>query len=242
LPLLTLQSVAKRYWRGPRESRVLRDASLTVAAGTLTSIYGPRNSGKTTLLKIAAGFEAPDRGAVRFDGCDLYELPERQLARVHRDQIAWVERGGPHMPELTVIDHVALPLYRRLGRSAAECRSLAMLERYGVAEYSRAAWSDLPDHARVLCAIAQATVRAPRLLIADDPTAGLGIIERERICAVLRAAAEQDGLAVLMAVPDMPAMLRAHRVLLLSRGRLLAPAQRGDGAAVIDFPPGRRSA
>ncbi len=91
-------------------------------------------------------------------------------------------------------------------------------------------------------------VRKPRLLIADDPTAGLGIVDRDRICGLLRSAAEDDGLGVLMTVPDMPAMLHAHSIRLLSRGRLLAPAREPyepgeppDGE-LIDFPDGRRSA
>lgn len=242
MSLLLLQSVAKSYRRGPRESQVLREAALEVEAGSLVSIYGARNSGKTTLLKLAAGFEAPDSGRVVFDGAVLSELSDHELARVHRGQIAWVERGGPHTSELTVGDYVALPLYRELDRRAAQRRALEVLAAYGIDDQAPARWDELSDCARILAAIAQAMVRSPRLLIADDPTAGLGIIDRERVCAVLRAAAEEHGLGVLMAVPDMPSMLRAHQVLLLSRGRLLAPAERlGDGD-VVDFPRDRRSA
>jgi putative ABC transport system ATP-binding protein len=240
--LLRLQSVAKSYRRGPRESQVLRDATLEVEAGSLVSIYGARNSGKTALLKLAAGFELPDSGQVVFDGADLSGLSDRELAQVHRGQIAWVERKGPHTPELTVGDYVALPLYRELDRHAAQRRALDALAGYGIDEHASARWDELSDCARILAAIAQAMVRDPRLLIADDPTAGLGIIDRERVCAVLRSAAEEHGLGVLMAVPDMPSMLRAHKVLLLSRGRLLAPGERlGDGD-VVDFPRDRRSA
>jgi ABC-type lipoprotein export system ATPase subunit len=241
LSLLRLHSVAKSYRRGLRESQVLRDATLDVEAGSLVSVYGARNSGKTTLLKLAAGFEAPDHGEVVFDGLDLATLSDRELARVHRGQIAWVERNGPHTAELTVGDYVALPLYRDLSRRDARRHALEALARYGVEDQAGERWEDLSDCERVLAAIAQAMVRSPRLLIADDPTAGLGILDRERVCAVLRSAAEDDGAGVLMAVPDMPAMLRAHAVLLLSRGRLLAPAERVDGD-VVDFPSDRRSA
>ena len=76
MSLLSLQSVTKSYWRGPRELRVLRGASLDVGAGTLVSVYGQRNSGKTALLEIAAGavdephlLVVPDRDA-RLDALD----------------------------------------------------------------------------------------------------------------------------------------------------------------------------
>lgn len=242
MSLLSLQSVTKSHWRGPRELRVLREVSLDVNAGSLVSIYGQRNSGKTTLLEIAAGFYRPDAGRVRFADADLTAVSERELARIHREEVGWVEREGPHTPELTVAGYIALPLYRELAKRQARDRALDALATYGVEECADERWADLSDGARIRCAIAQAMIRKPRLLIADDPTAGLGILDRERICALLRAAAEDDGLAVLMAVPDMPSMLQAHEVRLLSRGRLLAPAERpGDGhATVLDFPGGNR--
>ena len=244
LSLLRLQSVTKSYGRGPRELQVLRDASLEVDAGSLVSIYGPRNSGKTALLEIAAGFQPPTAGRVIFDGAALADLSARELARVHREQIGWIERAGPHAPELTVGRYVALPLYRELGARRSHRRALEVLATYGVEDHAGERWHDLSDAARILCAIAQAMVRRPRVLVADDPTAGLGITDRERVCAVLRSVAEDDGLGVLMAVPDMPAMLRSHEVRLLSRGRLLAPAERPQGAdaTVLAFPGGRRSA
>jgi putative ABC transport system ATP-binding protein len=241
--LLKLESVTKSYWRGPRELRVLRGASLEVRAGTVLAVYGQRNSGKTALLEVAAGFESPDAGRISFDGADLASLSGNALARVHREEIGWVEREGPHAPDLPVALHTALPLYGDMGRRAARRRALASLAAYDVERCADALWRDLSDFERIRCALAQAMVREPRLLIADDPTAGLGLLDREHVCALLRLAAEDHGIAVLMAVPDMPAMLHAHDLRILSRGRLIAPATRPDEEAdVIDFPDGRRSA
>lgn len=244
MSLLHLQSVTKSYWRGPRELPVLRGASLQVASGSLVSIYGQRSSGKTTLLQIAAGFTPPTSGHVSFEGADLAKLSASGLARAHRERIGWIDPAGPHTAELSVGDYVALPLYRERGPRGSRRRAREALAANGVADLADRHWADLSDAARVLCAIAQAMVRRPRLLIADDPTAGLGIGDREQVCTILRSLAEDDGLGVLMAVPDMPAMLQAHEVRLLSRGRLLAPTRptRDSGATVLDFPGGRRSA
>lgn len=242
---LLLESVSKSLWRGPTELAVLKDVSLEVRAGELVAVYGQRGSGKTTLLQVAAGFDAPDSGRVLFEGRDLKAFSRRDLARLHREQIGWVERAGPHSRELPIRSYLALALLRRLGRKAAERCAQTALAKVGVADCADHRWDDLSDTARTLVAIAQALVREPKLVIVDDPTAGLGIVDRERIVGLLRSAAEEGGVGVLIAVPDMPAMLHAHQLRFLGRGRLLAPPQPStddhDGV-VIDFPRDKRTA
>ena len=240
--LLELRAVSRSYWRGLHELRVLEDVSLAIRAGEVVGIYGQRGAGKTTLLRIAAGFEAPDSGTVAYMGANLARCSRRELARLHREQIGWVERGGPHSGELPMRTYVALPLYRRHGPVQAQRRAVEMLARVGARDAAELPWSSLSDTSRVLVTIAHALVREPRLLLIDDPTAGLGIIDRERVVGLLRSAAQEDGLAVLMAVPDMPAMLHAHEVRALSRGRLLAPTDRAARGTVIPFPGSERSA
>lgn len=242
-PLLRLESVSKTYVRGPREVHVLRDVSLDVHAGEFVGVYGQRGAGKTTLLRVAAGFDAPTGGCVRFDGADLRTLARRDRARLHREEIGWVERAGPETRSLPMRVYVGLPLYRKVGPIEAQRLALAVLAKVGAEEAADAHWSSLSDTVRMLVAIAHALVREPRLLLVDDPTAGLGIIDRERVVGLLRSAAEDGGLAVLMAVPDMPAMLHAHDVRSLSRGRLLAPADPPpSGGNVVEFPGSERSA
>lgn len=244
MTLLRLESVSRSHWRGLTEIRVLEDVCLSVEAGDLVAIYGQRNAGKTTLLKIAAGFEAPDAGDVRFGDDTLADLSRKELARLHRERVGWVERAGPHSPELPMRVYVALSLYRKLGPRHAQRQAMVALERVGAADCADQRWADLSDTARTLVAIAEALVREPRLLVVDDPTAGLGIVDRERVVGLLRSTAEEGGLGVLMAVPDMPAMLHAHQVRALSRGRLLEPAgapPQRDGT-VIEFPHSKRTA
>jgi len=240
-PLLQLDSVSRSRWRGPRELRVLRGVSLDVHPGEVVAVYGQRGAGKTTLLRIAAGFERPDAGSVAFAGVDLARRSRRELAHLHREQIGWVERGGPQSVELPILLHVALPLYRSHGPVAAQRRAMQMLARVGADDAAELSWPGLSDTSRMLVALAQALVREPQLLLVDDPTAGLGILDRERVVGLLRATAEDAGVAILMAVPEMPAMLHAHEVRMLSRGRLLPPAER-DGGTVVAFPGSERSA
>lgn len=239
--LLRLDNVTKAYQRGPREISVLRAVSVAVDAGEFVAVYGTRGAGKSTLLRLAAGFLAPDDGTVSYAGEALGRVSRRRLARFHREQIAWVERSGPASAELPVDVYVALPLYRRLGPLTARRRAHAALERVGAADAAESHWADLSDTARTLVAIAHALVRQPRVLIADDPTAGLDVIDRERVTGLLRSAADVDDCAVLMAAPELGAARHADRALLLGRGRLLSAAERTD-STVVEFPGSGRSA
>jgi ABC-type lipoprotein export system ATPase subunit len=237
--LLSLKEVSKRYWRGERTVPVLDRVSLDVDAGELVTVWGQHNSGKTTLLKLAGGLEKPTDGTVAFAGHDLSGLSATGLARLLRGPIAWAKPTGPGSPDLAVRDYVALPLLRRHDHREAHRRARTALERVGVGECAGERWGNLSDSERTLVSIAHAIVRSPRLLLIDDQTASLDDIQREDVMELLRAAAEEQGLAVLATVPDMTEMVHAHKIRSLSGGRLLAPADPpGREGNVIDFPAG----
>jgi ABC-type lipoprotein export system ATPase subunit len=237
--LLSLKGVGKSYRRRGAEVRVLRDVTLELHAGELAAVWGTRGSGKTTLLKLAARLETPDSGSVRFDGVDLATLSERQHARLMLEGIGWVRRVGP-MSDLRMLDYVALPLLVEHGRRHAYARAEQAVERVGLLAQGRLRWGSLGDGERALIGIAHGIVRAPRLLLVDDLTADLDVLERERVTELLHSLTEERAIAVLMAVPDMPAAMRADRIFSLGGGRLgsasmppgLPPAEPASGKVI----------
>jgi ABC-type lipoprotein export system ATPase subunit len=240
--LLRLEEVSKSYWRGPHELRVLTGLSLDVHAGEFMVVWGKRGAGKTTLLKIAAGLESSDRGSVCFEDGDLACMSETQHAKLMREQIGWVRRSGPRS-DLRMLDYVALPLLPSHGHRSAYSQARETLARVGVAECAQQTWKSLSDGERALVGIARGLARAPSLLLVDDPTANLGMHEREQLIALLRQLAEEAGIGVLMAVPDIPEMMGAHQIRALSGGRILAPPDPPAWSGnVIDFPGAERSA
>ncbi len=238
MALLSLERVSKSHWRGRHEIVVLDDVSLELEAGELVAIFGQRASGKTTLLRIAAGIAPPERGTVRFEGHDLAasRRPPR-LAGLHA-RIGWVRRDGPLIASMDMLDHVALPLLGGTHHRDAHRHATAALEHVGAGDLAHATWRELSDAERTLVMLAQAIVRTPALLLADDPTATLGVEEREVVLDLLRATVDATGTAVVMTAPDVPDMLRADRVLSLADGELIESTCR-PGADVIDFPLGR---
>jgi putative ABC transport system ATP-binding protein len=234
---LSLEHVSKSYWRGPHETVVLSDVSLSVYAGECVAVWGQRGSGKTTLLKVAAGLEAPESGVVSFKGQDLRRMSKAELVRLLREEIGWARRSGPESGELEMLDYVALPLLKAHTMRRARRRSAAALARVGVAECAKGRWEDLTDGERTLASIAHAMVRKPSLLVVDDPTANLDVLQREQVMGLLRSTAEQDWIGVLITVPDMPSMVHAHRIGSFSDGRLLVPSGMSpERDNVVDFP------
>lgn len=242
-PLVSLDGVCKSYWRGSHEIVVLADVSLSVHVGEIVAVWGQRGAGKTTLAKVAAGLETPERGTVRFDGQDLADTA-RGLAPLLHDGVGWVQRIGPQTGDFRmVLDYVALPLLGKHSPRGARRRASATLKRVGVADCAGERWDGLTDGERTLVAVAHALVREPKLLIADHPTANLNVLQREEVMGLLRLAAEEEDLGILITVPDMPDMAQADRVGSLSDGRLVMP--RGspqEHGTVIDFPGKEQSA
>jgi ABC-type multidrug transport system ATPase subunit len=241
--LLSLEGVRKSYWRGVHETVVLAEVSLNVRSGEFFAVWGQRGVGKTTLAMIAAGLEAPERGTVSFQGRDLAETRRGDERRLH-EGIGWVQRMGPLSGDFrTVVDYLALPLLGSASPRSARRRASAMLKRLGVADCAGERWENLTDGERTLVAVAHALVRDPKLLVADDPTANLDVLQREEVMGLLRRAADEEGLGVLIMVPDMPEMAHADRVGSLSDGRLTVSGDPPDPHAnVVDLASRQHSA
>jgi putative ABC transport system ATP-binding protein len=242
--LLALTDVSKRYRRGSQELCVLRQASLELDAGEVVSVLGMRGGGKTTLLRIAAGMESADEGAVRFAGQDLTALSDGDLSRLLGGQIAWAGKTGPGMP-MRMLDYVAMPLLvghdKRHGTKRSAKRSVYThardaLERVGAPDCAEQHWGSLSDWERALVELAQAIAGNPALLLVDDLTDALGIRETDELTGLLRALSRESRLAVLMTVSDGQATLWSDRVLTLSAGGTLTQGPKSPSGNVIEFP------
>lgn len=231
--LLSLDRVCKTHWRGRHEIVALDDVSFAIEAGEFAAIFGRRASGKSTLLRIAAGLDAPDSGTVTLAGRDLFPGGRRPRLAGLPGNVGWMQRSGPLTASMRMLDYVAMPLLEQVPHREAQQRAVRALDRMAVGQLADAVWGTMSDAERMLTTLARATVRQPALLLADDPTAGLDTREREIVLGLLRRTAEASGMAVLITVPEAPDLLRSHRVMSLSAGELIEPTpHRG---AVVDF-------
>jgi ABC-type multidrug transport system ATPase subunit len=200
MALLEFAGVRKRYGRGQLERIALRDVSFKLSQGELVAIWGRRNSGRSTLLRIAAGLEAPDEGIVSRDGRDLHVRGAEAL----RAQIRYCRKTFLPTEGQLVIDRlITAQLIRGIRRASARTRAHEALERAGATHCATLRPSELDTAEAIVVGIARSLVHEPELLVLDEPTLGVEVSERDRILALLRSLAD-EGVSVLM--PTVPSL------------------------------------
>lgn len=230
MSVLELAGVEKRYRRGHRELVVLRGVTLAIETGEVVSITGSRRSGRTTLLRIAAGVEAPDQGTVRFAGGDL-----RGASRELRRQLVFANTR--FIPPLggDVIEHVAAPLLAmRVRRRQAALDAHRALERVGGADLTLVPPESLIASEILRVAVARAIVREPRLIILDEPMNGIDALERDPLLMLLQSIAHESGIALLLTGSETESVTGADRVMRLMGGELLGRAE-AHAAKIIEL-------
>lgn len=236
MALLSFERVGKSYAR----SGVVLDAfDLTVEVGDFIGVWGERRSGKSTLLRLAAGIESPDVGIVRFDGRDLAAMSEsdRSVLRLREIGMATTSTDSGVLladRSTTVVEQVALPLiFTGLSRSEASRVAHRYLRMVGVADCMHAAPFELRAGEGTRVALARALVRKPRVLLVDEPAITHSPGERESIRDLLHQLSRQLELAMLVASEEVTMMAGAPRILSVGHGRVISNEQRG---TVVPFP------
>jgi putative ABC transport system ATP-binding protein len=203
---------------GAVEVVALADVSVTVGAGEFVAVMGATGSGKSTLMNCAAGLERPSEGTVRLLGEDLGRMGKRALSRFRRDRVGFVFQSYNLLSGLTVEQNVLLP-WRLGAKKHRELRDV--LAAVGLTEYDDRAVGALSGGQRQRVAIARALVTCPSVIFADEPTGALDPTTGGHILALLRAAVDSDGVAVMMVSHDPQAAAVSDRLLLLREGRLV---------------------
>jgi putative ABC transport system ATP-binding protein len=215
---LALDGVAKRFRQGTAERIALDGVSLEVDAGEVVGVWGRRRSGRTTLLRAAAGVEQPDSGAVRIDGVDLWR-GERAQRRAVRQRIAvWYPlflRDHGHR----LYRQVAIPTRRgRRSTQRAWADAHAALERVGIGDCARTPVAELDHRETARAALARALVMRPQLLVLDEPMAGLDVLEGERLLELVIEIARADRIAVLVSASEVGQLAGVDRHLSIAGG------------------------
>jgi ABC-type cobalamin/Fe3+-siderophores transport system ATPase subunit len=214
--VLELENISKRYREAQRERVVLRDVTLEVREAELVAVWGTRRSGRTTLLRIAAGIETPDDGEVRFRGRRVAGHAGAALGQ----GIGYVQKSLRASEEQAVLEQVAAVTLAR-GARVAQAREQARIALRRVEAEHCAAMrvSELTGGEVLRVALARALCPSPSLLVIDEPTTTVRLGERDETLALLGRLAA-DGVAILASVTEPDELAGAHRALTLSDGQL----------------------
>jgi phospholipid/cholesterol/gamma-HCH transport system ATP-binding protein len=225
-PALELQHVSKSF--GSR--RVLDDISLVVPRGQSLGILGRSGTGKSVTLKHIVGLVSPDSGRVIVDGRDITVMSNAQLAETRRG-IGFLFQNAALFDSISVGENVAFPLRRhtRLTDAAIRDRAAELLRQVGLAGEYGSMPAELSGGMRKRAGLARALALEPRLLLADEPSAGLDPITSAEIDQLLVALKERSGTTLVVVTHNIPsARAIADRLAFLHDGRVIA-----DGSAEV---------
>jgi putative ABC transport system ATP-binding protein len=211
--MLELVDLCKSY--GGRT--VLDGLSYRFAPGEFVAIMGESGVGKSTLLNIVAGLDAPDAGQVLVDGISMSALDDDAATRLRRTRMGFIFQAFHVLPHLTLLQNVALPL---LLNGETPARASVMLAAVGLAGRDDDFPRQLSGGELQRVAIARALVHRPALLLADEPTGNLDPETAHGILQLLRAETRASGAGAIMVTHSNAAAAMADRILVLTRSGL----------------------
>ena len=207
----------------------VRDVNLRVTRGSIHAMIGPNGAGKTTCFNLLSKFLSPTRGRIVFDGRDITALKPADVARLGLVRSFQISAVFPH---LTVLENVRIALQRQRGGSfdfwrskrvlhALDERAMALIADVGLIAHANALAVELPYGRKRALEIATTLALDPKLMLLDEPTAGMGHEDINRISALIKSvAATRTVLMVehnLSVVADL-----CDRITVLTRGQVLA--------------------
>ena len=227
MSLLRLSGVSRQFGK----LQALRDVSLTMPQGELRAVIGPNGAGKTTLFNLITGFFPATHGAVWFDEHDITREPVAKRVRagiVRTFQITEI------FPDLSVFENIrigveaaervnARPWISRMVRLALDHRVEEVMKITGLSDKGERVVGELPHGLQRVVEVALALSMRPRLLMLDEPTAGMAEQETELMVDLVRRLHAEQGLSILFIEHDMNVVFGiAQRITVLDQGRVIA--------------------
>src|SRR5688500_17869071 len=209
--MLKLSHVTKAY---ADDRQVLADLSYTLGAGEYVAIMGESGVGKSTLLNLIAGLDAPDTGEIRINGMAISSLDDEAATRLRRKELGFIFQAFHILPHLTLSQNVALPLLLNgMPADGAE----HMLTAVGLSGRGHHFPRQLSGGELQRVAIARALVHRPRLILADEPTGNLDPDTAHDILMLMRAEIKANNASAIIVTHSHTAAATADRILVLAK-------------------------
>ncbi len=228
MALLEIRNVTRRLG----DFVAVDDVSLSIEAGEFFCLLGPSGCGKTTLLRMVAGFDAPDGGSILLDGRDVTGVPP-EARNVHT-----VFQSYALFPHMTVAENIAFPLkMANVAASQIAARVEEALDDVSLSGMARRYPNELSGGQRQRVAVARALVNRPKLLLLDEPLAALDAKLKEKMQLELITLQKEVGIAFVYVTHDQQeALALAHRIAVMNRGRV---EQLDEPSKIYGFPVNR---
>ena len=234
MSLLVASHLSKSY----NKRTVVNDVSLTVNQGEIVGLLGPNGAGKTTSFYMIAGLVHPDKGTVTLDSMDVTRLPMHLRARLG---LGYLPQEESIFRNLSVYDNLIaiLETRRDLNRNSRRDHARKLLSRFGIEKLSRSLAITLSGGEKRRLAIARSLCSNPKVLMLDEPFAGVDPLAVEDIQRIVRDLRDQDGLSILITDHSVRETLSiVDRACLIHDGKVIF---QGTSAEIVDDPVARKN-
>ena len=225
--MITVKNVSKDYYTGGTVVHALKNVSFLIAEGDFLSIAGPSGSGKTTLLNILGCIDSFDAGTYTFEGEEITGKTRNELARFRRENLGFIFQTFNLIPVLTAFENVSFALsLLQVSDAELKRRTMAILDEVGLNGMEHRRPTELSGGQQQRVAIARALVKAPKIVLADEPTANLDSSNGKAILELMRTLNEKYHTTYLFSTHDPMVMEFASRLISLHDGEIVEDRRR----------------
>jgi len=218
--MIELENITKVYRMGEVEVNALRGITLSITEGEMVAIIGASGSGKSTLLNIIGCLDRLTSGRYIFDGADVSQLSDNQLAEMRNRKFGFVFQEYNLLSRATALSNVELPLIYGGGGRRRE-QAMEALERVGLGARAKHKPTELSGGEQQRVAIARALVNNPALILADEATGNLDSRTTTEIVSMFRQL-NQEGITVVMVTHEADIASQAQRIIRLHDGEIVS--------------------
>ena len=213
--MIQVEHLSKVYGKGENEVVALNDVSFSVKKGEFVAIIGPSGSGKSTLLHILGGVDRPTKGKVYFDGVDVYQQKEDQLAIFRRRQVGLIYQFYNLIPILNVLENMTLPVLM----DGREVNQEFLTELVATLEgKEKKLPNELSGGQQQRTSIGRALMTSPLVVLADEPTGNLDSKNSQEIIQLLKASNKKYNQTLIVITHDENIALQADRIIAIEDG------------------------
>lgn len=219
--LIRIVDLQKSYYDGEAELPVLQRINLEVHASEVLAVVGESGVGKSTLLHIIGTLDRPTAGRVFYEGHNVFDLPDRDLARFRNDRIGFVFQFHHLLPEFTALENVAMGALIATPHSIAVYeKARELLDYVGLSDRLEHYPSQLSGGERQRVAIARALINQPKVVLADEPTGNLDRRSSDSVLELLWNLNVKSGQTFIIVTHNQELAQRADRVVRLVDGKI----------------------
>ncbi len=220
MALLEINNITKTYKRGHNEFNAVNSVNLTIEKGDYINIIGRSGSGKTTLLNLISGMVSASSGEVKIDGELISKKSDKELSKIRNKKIGYIPQGLATLPNLNVIENVVLPffLYKREGDVYGRARKL--LQMLNIRDLEQSYPNELSGGELKRVLIARALINQPDILMADEATADLDVMNTKEVMEMFKKINEDEGVSLILVSHELDLLNYGKKVYTMQDGNL----------------------